>query len=706
MGSVSHTGKDRQGARRRRLRLLLGLTVVWFVALVAGASAYTIVSLSFDDGLSSARLAGKILGAHGLHASFFVITGDVGQPGHASWEEIKELAEEGHEIGSHTVHHADLATKTPEVQEEELCESRKTLNEHGYPALTFAYPHGEFNAETLRLLPKCGYTSARLFGEWQGGSGGAESDGGAGVYPEPFSMEFEGKPNPYELSVLGTSEAAVPLEYLEKSVEWGLTGWVIIAVHGVCNYTPEHEGEPSECEKQTPTCTVETAECTPSTYGPVSPADLEAFASWLNQQPNLVVRTIGQVANDKTPPTTTIACNGAPCANGTYTEPVSISLPAVDAESMLEMTAYTTDGSEPTTSSTPYTGEPFTLTKTTTIEYRSWDVRGNEEPVRTQTIKVDTDPPHTTIESKPLADSNNVDADFSFTANEQAMFECSLDGGSFENCTSPHAVSGLANGSHTFEVRSTDLLGTLEASPPSYTWTVDTTPPVTTIESEPLGETIVTGASIAFSANEPATFECSLDGGGYAPCSSPYVASGLGVGAHELRVKATDILGNVEPEPAVYRWTVVASSDSASRVIGGGGAGAGLTIGPFSSAPHLVLARRAGREVLHDGLPVGLYCSGPCSATIVVEAPVATVSPRKRRVHKSALAAVHRSASRAGTLDLRIELTRRRGASISGGRSRTVPLVVVAAVRTAGGEMYKLRGVVTLRARLGSLPWV
>ena len=47
----------------------------------------------------------------------------------------------------------------------------------------------------------------------------------------------------------------------------------------------------------------------------------------------------------------------------------------------------------------------------------------------------------------------------------------------FGACTSPQPYSGLAAGSHTFQVRATDGAGNVDPSPASFTWTVDLTHP-------------------------------------------------------------------------------------------------------------------------------------------------------------------------------------------------------------------------------------
>src|SRR5439155_1345566 len=77
-------------------------------------------------------------------------------------------------------------------------------------------------------------------------------------------------------------------------------------------------------------------------------------------------------------------------------------------------------------------------------------------------------------------------ASFSFTANDSAAtFECKLDGGSFAACTSPTSYTGLAEGSHTFTVRSIDSAGNADPSPKVASWSIDTNAPDTTITAHP-----------------------------------------------------------------------------------------------------------------------------------------------------------------------------------------------------------------------------
>jgi myo-inositol-hexaphosphate 3-phosphohydrolase len=91
----------------------------------------------------------------------------------------------------------------------------------------------------------------------------------------------------------------------------------------------------------------------------------------------------------------------------------------------------------------------------------------------------DTTPPDTSITSGPSGTSASTSAEFTFTATEPGTFQCALDGGAFEACTSPKSYTGLAAGSHTFAVRATDAAGNADPSPAERAWVIDTSAPQT-----------------------------------------------------------------------------------------------------------------------------------------------------------------------------------------------------------------------------------
>ena len=92
--------------------------------------------------------------------------------------------------------------------------------------------------------------------------------------------------------------------------------------------------------------------------------------------------------------------------------------------------------------------------------------------------------------------------------------------------------------------------------------TTDVTAPHTTITSGPTGTTTDPNPAFGFTSDDPAaTYECSLDSGAFAACTSPRTFTGLGNGAHAFAVRATDTLGNLEATAATRTFTVTPAPD-------------------------------------------------------------------------------------------------------------------------------------------------
>src|SRR6185295_18498953 len=194
-----------------------------------------------------------------------------------------------------------------------------------------------------------------------------------------------------------------------------------------------------------------------------------------------------------------------------------------------------------------------------TFDVRAIDQANNvDQTPASRSFTVDTVTPGTTIDSGPTGPTGSTSASFAFSSNEPgSSFECKLDAGSFASCSSPQNYSSLSQGAHTFTVRAIDAAGNVDPSPATRSWTVDTLAPNTTIDSGPSGPTASTSASFAFSSDEPgSTFECKLDAGSFASCSSPQNYSSLSQGAHTFTVRAIDAAGNQDASPATRSWTV------------------------------------------------------------------------------------------------------------------------------------------------------
>ncbi|MGH3060334.1 MAG: Ig-like domain-containing protein, partial [Gaiellaceae bacterium] len=126
------------------------------------------------------------------------------------------------------------------------------------------------------------------------------------------------------------------------------------------------------------------------------------------------------------------------------------------------------------------------------------------------------------------------------------------------------AASFPADGSYTVRVRATDAAGNVQ-TPTSRTFTLDTTAPQTTIDSNPTDPTSSTGADFTFSASEGgSSFECRLDGGAWGACTSPQSYAGLSDGSHTFGVRATDAVGNQDGSPATYTWLVDTAAPSST----------------------------------------------------------------------------------------------------------------------------------------------
>lgn len=116
------------------------------------------------------------------------------------------------------------------------------------------------------------------------------------------------------------------------------------------------------------------------------------------------------------------------------------------------------------------------------LAVRALDRAGNTDASpATFTWLVDLTAPETVLNGKPPALTTANTAQFTFSGSDNGSgvsgFLCSLDGAELTPCTSPASFSGLADGVHTFQVRTVDKALNQDLSPASYSWTIDRTPP-------------------------------------------------------------------------------------------------------------------------------------------------------------------------------------------------------------------------------------
>lgn len=78
--------------------------------------------------------------------------------GMMSWDQLREMAEAGHEIGSHSMSHGILPLMTDEAIEYEIAESRRQLERRLDTSVsTFCYPNGDYDDRTLEQVRRAGY---------------------------------------------------------------------------------------------------------------------------------------------------------------------------------------------------------------------------------------------------------------------------------------------------------------------------------------------------------------------------------------------------------------------------------------------------------------------------------------------------------------------------------------------------------------------
>jgi hypothetical protein len=211
---------------------------------------------------------------------------------------------------------------------------------------------------------------------------------------------------------------------------------------------------------------------------------------------------------------------------------------------------------------------------------RAIDKVGNiDTSPATRTWTVDTTAPDTTIVSGPVGQTPAGPVDITFEASEAgATFECRVDGSSFASCSAPLSIPDAIPGPHAVEVRATDTAGNVDPTPALRSWTTmdaDPTAPDTTILSAPNAR-IAGPVDVTFQSSKAfGTFECKIDTGAFARCSSPLHIESPALGTHTVDVRAVDANGTPDPTPATTTWqTFAAQADLCGQIT------AEVTIGP------------------------------------------------------------------------------------------------------------------------------
>jgi len=193
-----------------------------------------------------------------------------------------------------------------------------------------------------------------------------------------------------------------------------------------------------------------------------------------------------------------------------------------------------------------------------------WVVGGLVQDTESFNWTIDVDPPETwfTRGAGPYEETIDDTPPFEFLTDELTgvSYSCRVDfTGSWTSCTSqPHSLSTLGLGSHTLEVKATDLAGNTDFSPASRTFTVGLG---TRIESAFPSACAAATPTFKFDSTALPTgtdFECRMDAGSWSDCDNGSATySSLSNGKHVFEVR-TEIGNGVafDPVPAKREFFV------------------------------------------------------------------------------------------------------------------------------------------------------
>jgi peptidoglycan/xylan/chitin deacetylase (PgdA/CDA1 family) len=216
----------------------------------------TVVSLTFDDGDADNYSVRSTLTENNLHATFYIVSGFTNSNGYMTDEQLRDLYNDGNEIGGHTLNHQNLVDVRGADLKREVCQDRSNLVADGFKATSFAYPFGYYDNEAKQAVMDCGYGNAR------GVSGGPETIQPADAYGL--------RAMPY---IVSDTRLPKMIRYVTE-VENNGGGWIIFVFHHVCDGCDQYS---------------------------IKPQTFSEFAQWLGgQQSNgLVVKTVGEVMGGK-----------------------------------------------------------------------------------------------------------------------------------------------------------------------------------------------------------------------------------------------------------------------------------------------------------------------------------------------------------------------------------------------------------------------
>lgn len=250
--------------------VLIALPLLVLLGAPVGAAptqSGTVVSFTFDGTYKSQDLFAEILSSHGFGGTFYVSSGYLDYPAYLSVDQLRGIARERSEIGGASLYGNKLSDLSDAKARKEICDDRATLAQLGFQVTSFAYPYGTVDPTIKAAAQGCGYNSGRRY---------------TGLYQSPDSCSScppaETLPATDDFRIRTPLQATTlsDLEAIVTRAEQAGGGWVPLVFTKVCVCPADHEA--------------------------ISPADFKAFVGWLQERPDIAVKTVDEVMGGELKP--------------------------------------------------------------------------------------------------------------------------------------------------------------------------------------------------------------------------------------------------------------------------------------------------------------------------------------------------------------------------------------------------------------------
>jgi PKD repeat protein len=185
-------------------------------------------------------------------------------------------------------------------------------------------------------------------------------------------------------------------------------------------------------------------------------------------------------------------------------------------------------------------------------------IGANPDPTpAAHTFRVDATAPVTAITTGPAVSVHSGPVAFGVGADEDATFECALDGGAFSSCATTYRAEDLSLGEHVFRARATDRAGNVDATPAERRFSVVNTAPTATLAFDrdtgpaPHTPTITVGATDA--DGDRLSYELDFGDGQQTSGSAPAALAHRyeATGTYTLRLTVRDARASTTAEATV-----------------------------------------------------------------------------------------------------------------------------------------------------------